>query len=378
MRTLLASYSRRWSVPKKAERKSKPILDELLSLAEMESKLLDLNADERVRLLRKENQSLRRKLSEKETGLELVRDAFCEAYNEPLDIRLPALPKSGKAKPLQEIAVIHLSDVHFGKRTETYSFEVAEERVRELARTVLRLVEIRRNFARIDELRVYLGGDLVEGDGIFPGQAFESDADLVKQAIKRGPEVLCECILLWLTRFKSIKVVGVPGNHGRASRFGSKRLNYDSLFYDVLRHMVAIAGHSARIQWDLPFDRPSGREWYAVDQVFGWGSLIVHGDQIHGQLGMPWYGVGKKAGGWIDTVPDPWSYLFFGHFHTLAKFTINKRLMLANGTTESSNAYAAENMAACGDPVQRCAFFDAKHGLIADQPIYLSERTPAR
>ena len=48
---------------------------------------------------------------------------------------------------------------------------------------------------------------------------------------------------------------------------------------------------------------------------------------------------------------------------------------LANGTTESDNEYALEQLAAAGWPVQRLAFFSAHHGLISDNPVWLtSER----
>jgi hypothetical protein len=57
---------------------------------------------------------------------------------------------------------------------------------------------------------------------------------------------------------------------------------------------------------------------------------------------------------------------------------LNHRILLANGTTESDNDYAQEQLAACGHPCQRLAFFNAKHGLIADHQVFLAERLPQR
>ena len=361
--------------------KKPSLTDELLQVDEATKELLDMDADARVRTLRKQVASLQRKLSAKDTGRDLLRDTFFEAYSDPLDIRVPTPPKDKRRKTV-EIPVLHITDVHFGKRTADYNIAVAEERMRKLTNTAIELVNIRRGFAKIDELRIYLGGDFGEGEGeIFPGQQHEIDQDIVGQVVKEGPRILCEQFLAMLGQFRTIKVLGVPGNHGKTGKQAAKRNNYDNWFYQGLRQTVEIAlsdKDRRRITWDLPWDRQHD-EWYAYDRLFDrWGCLLVHGDQVRGMLGFPWYGFGKKVAGWIDVVPHPWQYLFSGHFHTHASFTINRRTVLAGGTPESSNAYAAESLAAGGDPVQRLAFFNEAHGLIVDAPIYLSEREPTR
>ena len=186
---------------------------------------------------------------------------------------------------------------------------------------------------------------------------------------------MCEQFLLYLSHFKKLVVKAVPGNHGRISRFAAKRNNFDSWFYLGLRQMVEGSlslKDRSRIEWDLPFDRPAGSEWFAHHKTFDYGHMLVHGDQIRGALGFPWYGVGKKLSGGADLVPD-YRYLWMGHFHTLAAYVINKRMVLAGGTPESSNAYAAESLAASGDPVQRLAFFEKEHGLVVDAPISLGK-----
>ena len=362
-------------MPKKSTKKT--LVDELVSLSELDEKLVDLDDDARVRTLRKQVARLHKKLEARETGLELLKDAFVEAYAEPLDVKVPKYTSSSKKTPL-EIPILHITDVHFGKRTATYNIAVAEDRMRLLAQKTVKLVELRRSVSRIDELHLFLGGDFGEGEGaIFPGQALEIDQDVVGQLVKEGPRIMCEQILLFLSHFKRLVIKAVPGNHGRISRFAAKRNNFDNWFYLGLRQMVDTSlseQDRKRIEWDLPFDRTPGEEWYAHHKTFDFGHMLVHGDQIRGQLGFPWYGVGKKLSGWADLVPD-FSYLWMGHFHTLAAYVINKRMVLAGGTPESSNAYAAESLAASGDPVQRLAFFEKEHGLIVDAPISLKDMT---
>lgn len=344
---------------------------------------LAVDADARVKLLRRENAELRKKLAERETGRDILLGVLLEVFGDMEPLRIPQPPKPRKGLTNVEQAVLHLSDVHFGKRTQTYNMAVAEERIILAGEKTRQITNLRRSEAKIDTLHLLLGGDMGEGEGeIFPGQAHEIDADVIAQSCREGPRVIAELIVGMLAEFQRISVKGVPGNHGKSSRQAAKRNNFDNWFYDITRHMVEkqlTPKDAARIEWDLPFDRPPGREWWAHSVICDrWGALVVHGDQIKGQLGMPWYGFGKKTYGWIDAIPLAWDYLFSGHFHTAARIELNSRTVLANGTTESENAYAQETMAAGGRPQQRLCFFDASHGMIADKPLYLGDREPNR
>jgi hypothetical protein len=74
----------------------------------------------------------------------------------------------------------------------------------------------------------------------------------------------------------------------------------------------------------------------------------------------------------IDALPETWGHLYLGHFHTYTNGSLNGRWWFANGTTESDNEYAREELSASGVPVQRLQFWSAEHGLVADRPIYLT------
>lgn len=347
---------------------------------DINAQLAAMDADGRVALLRRENKKLARKLRERDSGADVVKAAFIEAYSDSLDIAVPEPPKREKKKTVEE-ALLHLTDVHFGKETETYSSTVAAERLLRVGHAVAEIVELRRAFARIDRLQLLLGGDFVEGEGeIFGGQAHEIDQDLVEQMIKFGPERVAQLILFLLQVFPTIHISGVPGNHGRHGKDTAKRNNYDSIFYEVVRLIVKAAAPKQlkRLTWNLPLDRAPGTEWYAHFNISErWGGLLVHGDQVKGMLGFPWYGWGKKVGGWAACLP-PFDYLFGGHFHTDAAFDIHGRRVLATGSTESDNAYAKESFAAAGSPKQRFCAFNERYGLLADHQLHLEEREPKR
>lgn len=259
---------------------------------------------EEIRRLKAEIANLTKRLRGLRGGEEIVKAAVDEAYMEPPDLTVPKAPRSaGRGSP--ETAILHLSDTQIGKLTETYNVSTAEERILRAARKTALIADLRRSRAKITTCKVYLGGDLVEGENIFPGQAHQIDQGLFDQAVLTAPGILARVILYLLGHFETIEVWSVPGNHGRpgSRSWGSHpRTNWDNVTSHVLRQMLSgpIAGTAtkSRIRWHLSED------WYQVDTVYGFPMLLVHGDQVRGGMaGYPWYAVGRKAMAWGVSIP---------------------------------------------------------------------------
>ena len=322
--------------------------------------------DERaIRELRQANEQLRRKLLSQGGQGGLILEAVQQSFEDYEPPKIPE-PKPSKKQAETEIAVLHLSDTQFGKVTRTYDSEIASARVQEFAGRAVKCIERHRAYATVDEVHLYLGGDMIEGELIYPGQAHLIDQSVFDQAVRTCPDAIARCILTLAAATRRVKVVGVAGNHGRpgSKHAGSHpRTNWDRVCYEVARMMV---GKSERIAWDIADD------FFAVNNVLGHRHLIVHGHQIRGGFGgFPFYGTAKRAWGWIDSIEQPWDHLYFGHFHTMTTGNLNGRWWFCNGTTESDNDYAREELSASGVPVQRLQFWSAEHGLVADRPIYL-------
>jgi len=340
--------------------------------------------------LKKENADLRRKLEDAKDGGRLIVEAIREAYNDPPVITLPSRPapdrRNGRFHDNREIAVLHVSDVHVGKQTRSYNSDVAEERMEILVNKTVEITNTRRHWAKIDELHLYLGGDIIEGEMIFPHQAHLIDQNLFEQAVKRAPSILAKGIFMLAEEFSRIHICGVPGNHGRnGSRHStaSPSTNWDSVVYEVTRIMVNGTDKfphgdlAKRITWDLPGDKGRYADWFTVDKVFDWGNMIIHGHEIRGGFaGYPWYGVGRRAAGWQDSIKTPWDYLYLGHFHTTAAAELQHRFMLANGRFDTDDQYALSNFGGGGCPSQRLAFYSEEHGLISDSHVFLDSRVP--
>lgn len=335
------------------------------------------SADELKSQVRALERRLRGLQSKESTIIEAVHAALEAA---PPRLEIPRNPRRARSRKYEEVAILHLSDTQLGKTTRSYDSTVCEARILQCVEKTAYIADLRRNIARIDELHIYLGGDMIEGEDIFPHQAHEIDSSVFEQAVVNFPRIGVKAILRALECFEKVKVYCVAGNHGRngpKSTRSSPKTNWDNVAYETTRAILLGTAAFPRADLAKRLEFNIADEFWIVDRVFDWGNLMVHGHQISGGFaGFPWYGAGKKAWGWIDTIEKKWDNLFFGHFHTPAMATLNHRRFYANGTTESDNDFAKEQLAAAGDPCQRLLFMDADHGVVSDTLLYLSERVP--
>ena len=324
-----------------------------------------------IEQLKQAHRAALRKLSQKEDDREeLVRAVYQAASDAAAAITLPAVkaPEKDKRKGAAETAILLLSDWQLGKITPTYNSDVCAERIDLLAGKVESLVAIQRADHPVTDLRVYLLGDLVEGEDIFPGQAHLIDASLYNQTF-RGAEILAGLVRRLAASFENIRVVGAIGNHGRLGRKGTfhPESNADAMMYKVASMLVKDVKH---VEWVETISKGE-RAWFGTDEVYGKRWFLFHGDQVGGGFaGFPWYGFGKKIQGWNMTVA-PFDYSAAGHFHTVIRMYLNGIVHWNGGSTESSNTYAQEQLASAGEPCQ-WLLFQHPDGISAEYLIRLS------
>lgn len=328
--------------------------------------------------LRSEISKLKRRLLEGRGLVKIIREIAEDEYSNHTRLILPPAPQAlGKGTLM--VPVVHVSDTQLGKVTNDYDSTVGAKRIRLLAKKVVELIQIQRQHHKIDEIQLYLGGDMVEGEtGNYPSQPFDVDCSVIRQAMKHAPDIFEAFVMYLLEHVKKVNIKCVRGNHGRgASRHAVRHTetNWDTVFYWVLHDRLIGSDLNPRkaMRNRVTFEIPEGDQFWVIDRVLGWGNLMVHGDQIRGWAGIPYYGITKKANGWSDAMPKDWDNLFFGHFHTYASGTLNYRRWFCNGTTESSNSYALEELGAAGLPSQRVVFMTEKYGISSDHQVYLTE-----
>lgn len=300
-----------------------------------------------------------------------LREAFAAGAREAMLVLGAAppveAPRRDRRKAKEEIALLHCSDWQWGKRTASYNSDVALKRVRYLGELVARITEIERADHPVRSVTVMLGGDMVEGVAIFPGQPFEVDSNLFAQVLgaARGIE---ELIRRLLSTFERVDVWEEPGNHGRLGRKGDhpEEDSADLFVYRLARERLAEHSAAGRLVWN------ETQGWHSIVTVGDYRALLVHGDEVRSFGGQtPAFGIAKKVNAWASGVVDRFDDCYMGHWHTghvipLARGT---GAVYVNPSIESDNVYAQEFVGATGTPGQRLNFIEPGRPRVTAQRI---------
>lgn len=306
-------------------------------------------------------------------------DAIYRAVKDDITLnkieRVPAPPKDNRSSSNEEIAVAVLSDWQLAKVTPDYSTEVCENRIYKFAEKIKTLTEIQRAHHPVRKLHVWMLGDIVEGELIFPGQSFLIDGGIYRQVTIDGPRILKNFFVEMLSSFEEVNVTCVIGNHGRLT--GRSKGDYDPesnadrMLYQVTNLMFE---DEPRINFSIPHGRGE-RNFYAIDKLGNYSCLLIHGDQFTSinSLSM----VKSKIYGWkvgaiqktsIEEdgfeITEHFDDVYMGHFHTPSKFTFNTVQLRVAGSPESTNTYAIERLGAVGRPSQPLMFVHPEKGIV--------------
>jgi hypothetical protein len=323
------------------------------------------------------DRTLRQLSKAKASKEELVAAIYTAAKDGIQSIEIPPVPAPSEIKAGpgdEEVAIVVLSDVQLAKRTPTYNSEIAEQRVAQYAQIVKRLTNIQRSDHPVKEARVYILGDIVEGEMIFPGQAHLIDASLYRQVCVDGPRIVSNFVRTLAAYFEKVHVVGIIGNHGRIGKRGdfSPETNADRMVYTIAE---TILRGEPRVTWNIP-SGPGERNWYAIDTVGTKRFFLFHGDQMRGGGfgGIPFYGFGRAVNGWsAGAIPGGFDYAVCGHWHQSTKLpSIGRRRLWVNGSTESYNTYAQEELKTMAEPSQQLLFAHPKRGVTWEIEVQLT------
>lgn len=278
----------------------------------------------------------------------------------------PTMPKvrASRSTKSAETVVVHASDWQCGKHTESFDSEVLAKRISMLAEKVATLVDVQRSHHPVNDAVLILGGDMVEGVGIFPGQAWEVDSTLYDQLFTCA-RITEQLIVDMLSFVPKVKVVGEYGNHGRLGRKGDHpgSDNIDLMMYRI----VAERTQSAQCDWQY------GPGWYQLLEHGNYRALVVHGDEIKSFGGQtPAFGIARKCNAWATgVVPGNWTDVYMGHWHQplVIPMAHGQGRIFVNPSPESDNTYAKEFVAATGTPGQRVNFVNPDRGRVTAEYV---------
>lgn len=319
-----------------------------------------------------------KKLEEQRVKKQELVDAVYQAASEAAAaLDLPAVPlpadyrPSKKGPEAEEAALAVVSDWQLAKLTPSYNSEICEERIELYGDKIIELTEIQRADHPVRDIHLWLLGDLIEGELIFPGQHWLIDSSLYMQVCVDGPRILGNLIRKLLLHFDNVYIESVDGNHGRlggrSSRDYNAESNGDRMLYSITKQLLA---NETRVHWNLREGGDRERNWYTVGRIGNYSSLLFHGDQIKGHSGFPWYSLQKKVGGWaLGAIPEEFQDVDLGHWHQPTRVTLNRVTARCNGSTESHNTYAIEQLAAVGRPSQGLRFVHPVKGRVTGEYV---------
>jgi hypothetical protein len=320
-----------------------------------------------------------RDLSKAKTSTEEIVAAVYQAVSD----NLKALTFGAAQKPTRdgrkgddETAIITFSDLQLGQVTSSYNSEIAEQRVQQYADKIIRLTELQRASHPIRRAKLYMLGDLIEGELIVPSHPHQVDSSVYAQVALNGPRILSDFIRRMLETFEQVDVVSVPGNHGDvggpARKMYNPETNFDRMLSVIVKQLFEASGEK-RVTFTVP-DGYGRSSWYAVDYVGDVGFLLWHGHQARrtsSSSHLPFY---KLVMGWRSgAIPEPFSVSVCGHHHTPTFLTMNSVQHYINGTFASDSEYAVERLASNSRAAQWLLFARPGRGVTASYLVTLDD-----
>lgn len=230
-----------------------------------------------------------------------------------------------------ETAIIHETDSHFSahvknRKGETvYNTKIARISTDQAFNWYVS--QMLQGDRRIEEIVLLLGGDLMEGEDIYPGQAHKIDQTLDQQ-IQAARNCYFENIkFLKKTVDVPIKIVCVSGNHGNTGT--SSGLNADDIVYSMLEDMIDLSDLE-----DIKFVK-SDRSDHTTFTFRNWNGYLTHGENR-----MEHIGTSSPQSDWL-AIKDEFGFDagFRGHYHNQKIENVNGAPVIMTNSRKPGDDY---------------------------------------
>lgn len=348
-----------------------------------------LSAEKEKIALHAETRKLNEKIREM-AGQEMILEKFLGAVQELPKVQLSDIPVIGKTKhkTRPEDACLLLSDLHLGLAVKAdevggitkYNNEIFIERLWGLVEKVVRITDTHRKSIEIENLNIFALGDNVHGSNDAGQWGFlHTEQDIVEQVFTLWVEME-KAILALCKHFKNVNFWGIYGNHGRVAKRNMEKafVNWDYILYKMLERGLS---KQENVHFSIP------RSPFEVANVKGNKFLLIHGDQIRGWGGLPFYGMVRseakfrslltrlkntdslwsavKEAGMEDSDPKEllqfafeycktFDYMILGHFHQMAEIesSAGGRIIM-NSCFSGGDDYSINNLQAASTAAQK-------------------------
>jgi len=316
--------------------------------------------------LRNANQRLQRQLRQaKKAKEELVEAVYQAAKDAAVTVGNPPpvpTPKTARSKQTAHVALLHTTDWQGGKKTADYDLDVLGVRLNLMMDKLDTLRGLHGH--PVNEAVILFGGDDIEGVTIFPSQPFEVHAGLYEQvfAVVRYKRMVVDRAL---AMFPTVTVRRKWGNHGRIGKFGELP-DIDNLDLIADRFAAEHYAGNPRVVWHY-----EDLSYVQQFRIGNYHAALLHGNEFYRSFSSQ--RIVNKVTAW-QTIYG-FGDVYLGHFHRADSYGLpNGTKVYMTGSPESSNSYAADQLAAKSTPSQRLHFIDPAAGRVqAEHVLHLGD-----
>ncbi len=260
------------------------------------------------------------------------------------------------------------SDHQAGEITPTYNSTVYRQRMEKLVKSTLSITDLHRNMYPINDLVIFLLGDMMHGENPHQGGKIESvECGALSQISDIALPTLLSSILSLKKEggFKTVRIECVRGNHGRYDRSAPDKTNWDTFLYKSLK--ISLSQQEG-------FSVDYSDTFYKLVDIEGFKFFLFHGNQVQTYQGIPFYGLKRKVLAWHVSL-GPFSYAACGHWHDSHNISISSETELfMNGALPTDDQFALEVVGTSSAPKQWTFGVHKNHGVTWRYPLIADDK----
>jgi predicted phosphodiesterase len=304
----------------------------------------------------------------------VLRDVITQVKPVPFRVRPPVTDK-----PTHEW-VLNLSDWHIGQYTsfeETgglyeQSTEIALGQVQTLWDVVALVHDIESTGRELTKLHIFSLGDMVDGDLMRVSQTRKIDKTVAEQ-YPLMYALMEALVIAALTKFDTVEVHVVGGNHDRFGKFGDAGLGelayIDNWSYVMGTHLESAFEAEPRV------DVHNHQSFFGTAIVAGWKFAFSHGSDVNWRsnsyAGIPYYSLNVAAEK-MKAMVDGFDVLMMGHGHIPMHLPVGEDShVIMNGSLPGTSSYVQSRYKSIRRPSQTLISMHHRVGMTGYHRLYL-------